>query len=525
MSETAAASSVVLLVCDPGQRGGLTEQLGDGPWVVEHADEMSAAMARVSAGGVDTLVLDLGLLPGDVALTVLDAARLDAPTTEVVVLLDPTAPEHEVAAYARGARCAVVRPEGGSTLRQLVALCLRAHHAAPTGRILDAVTAIARADEPRRLRARILEWSLALTDAKGASFFRLDDKGGGRSFTFAREHVEVVDAVAPRVLASGAPLALVGSPEELVAHGVVEGSKHGPALFQPVTCLYQQPSVLVVLREAGSAPFGASEADALALVAQVAGVALDRMAAGTAVQARTDELDKVRARLTEAEKSQGVGDLATGYAHQIQAPLQYLQAQLREAAQAVADLEGADGARESILYARDGADRVQAVIGELSLLGRSKADAEVPVERLVGIALRITGARQGVEVATELEELSVLGNVTHLSHALHQVLDNAIRFAETRVTIRAIQKEGTCVLTVADDGEGMPKTVAARVFEPFFTTRKDAPGMGLTNAKELVVGAGGTIDLQSTLGSGTTVVIELPLALAATVIPLPERFN
>jgi signal transduction histidine kinase len=68
------------------------------------------------------------------------------------------------------------------------------------------------------------------------------------------------------------------------------------------------------------------------------------------------------------------------------------------------------------------------------------------------------------------------------------------------------------VITIADNGCGIPAHNLTRVFEPFFTTREvgRGTGMGLTVAREIVRGTGGNIEIDSREGCGTTVTIRLP---------------
>jgi two-component system, cell cycle sensor histidine kinase and response regulator CckA len=69
-------------------------------------------------------------------------------------------------------------------------------------------------------------------------------------------------------------------------------------------------------------------------------------------------------------------------------------------------------------------------------------------------------------------------------------------------------------LTVTDDGEGMPEEVAARAFEPFFTTKQQGrgTGLGLATVYGIVAQAGGWVDIDSSIGQGTTVTVTLPAA-------------
>jgi signal transduction histidine kinase len=66
------------------------------------------------------------------------------------------------------------------------------------------------------------------------------------------------------------------------------------------------------------------------------------------------------------------------------------------------------------------------------------------------------------------------------------------------------------LLTVADQGKGIPADKQARIFEPFFTTRQQGTGLGLALVKKVVEAHGGTIRVESGADQGTTFVIELP---------------
>jgi signal transduction histidine kinase len=66
-------------------------------------------------------------------------------------------------------------------------------------------------------------------------------------------------------------------------------------------------------------------------------------------------------------------------------------------------------------------------------------------------------------------------------------------------------------ITVRDTGTGMPPGVLARIFEPYFSTKATGTGLGLTIAKRNAELNGGTVDVRSERGRGTTVTITLPL--------------
>jgi two-component system sensor histidine kinase PilS (NtrC family) len=80
-----------------------------------------------------------------------------------------------------------------------------------------------------------------------------------------------------------------------------------------------------------------------------------------------------------------------------------------------------------------------------------------------------------------------------------------------RVLVGAATQERRAVITVADDGPGLSQEQRARLFTPGFTTKPEGSGLGLTIVERIVNDHGGTIDVRSAPGQGTTFTIRLPL--------------
>ena len=81
---------------------------------------------------------------------------------------------------------------------------------------------------------------------------------------------------------------------------------------------------------------------------------------------------------------------------------------------------------------------------------------------------------------------------------------------------RPMDDGGTVCITITDTGIGMTEEVRNRVFEPFFTTKPDGlgSGLGLSMVKGFVEQTGGHIEIDSTVGRGTTITIQLPTIAA-----------
>ena len=82
-----------------------------------------------------------------------------------------------------------------------------------------------------------------------------------------------------------------------------------------------------------------------------------------------------------------------------------------------------------------------------------------------------------------------------------------------RVTMTTRKSDhGWVEIEIKDTGAGIPTDHLPRIFEPFFTTKEYGTGLGLTNVKRLVEDNGGTLDVTSVLGSGSSFVARFPAA-------------
>ena len=92
-----------------------------------------------------------------------------------------------------------------------------------------------------------------------------------------------------------------------------------------------------------------------------------------------------------------------------------------------------------------------------------------------------------------------------------ELMENAIDAGATRIAIET-RDGGLGLIRVSDDGCGMSKDTLARIFEPFYTTKKEGTGLGLATVLRLVHQYRGEVEVESGEDRGTTVTIRLPLA-------------
>jgi len=119
-----------------------------------------------------------------------------------------------------------------------------------------------------------------------------------------------------------------------------------------------------------------------------------------------------------------------------------------------------------------------------------------------------------VEVSLSLvqQPASVMLDESSLRGALMNLLLNAIAAMPDggKLTINVTGIDEMLRLEITDTGQGMAEEVAKKVFEPFYTTKEHGLGLGMPYAKKIIEQHGGTISLNSQVGEGTRIQIEVP---------------
>jgi signal transduction histidine kinase len=126
------------------------------------------------------------------------------------------------------------------------------------------------------------------------------------------------------------------------------------------------------------------------------------------------------------------------------------------------------------------------------------------------------GRGEGVEIKVETDDdLSpILGDAGQLQQAVIALATNAIDAMPQggRLVLRARSLETHVLLEISDTGIGIPSENLTKIFDPFFTTKEigQGTGLGLAVCYGIVTEHGGRLDVQSTVGVGTTFTISLP---------------
>jgi len=252
-----------------------------------------------------------------------------------------------------------------------------------------------------------------------------------------------------------------------------------------------------------------------------------------------DVSDRKRAEVTQRLAS--VGTLAAGVAHEINNPLTYVTSNLSFVGDLLARLRGADRgveeAEAAIREAIDGARRVRNIVRDLKFVSRAPDDrrVEVDIHAEIRSALNLaqTEIRHRARLVTRLDPVPpTKASEGQLGQVFVNLLVNAAQSIPegnpSLHTVRLFTRtdvEGWAVVEVSDTGAGMPADVRARIFEPFFTTKPvgTGTGLGLSICHGIVSGIGGTIEVDSVEGRGTTFRVRLPPAVPTDTARLAGR--
>jgi signal transduction histidine kinase len=147
--------------------------------------------------------------------------------------------------------------------------------------------------------------------------------------------------------------------------------------------------------------------------------------------------------------------------------------------------------------------------------GAGPVDVNQLIQEMVPM-LEAQAAPRSVEIVTQLaEDLPCIHfSKSHLERIVWNLVTNAIEAMWNkggRVLISTQQTEGSgAILTIRDNGPGIPQEQLSQVQEPFFTTKAAGTGLGLSLCRSMAWQYGGSLKIESTPGEGTTIAVTLP---------------
>lgn len=272
------------------------------------------------------------------------------------------------------------------------------------------------------------------------------------------------------------------------------------------------------------------------------------------VQERTASLQQAYSRILQQEKLAAVGSLAAGMAHEINNPNGFVQSNIATFKRYFDRMKDMLSHTQLLIAANTPLFKLQQETEELRK--KLKLDYVISdVEQLTEQSL--AGCERIARIVAALKSFSHVDETGESDADLNFELDNLLLVLESQIPADAVVirdtavlplypchpgllvqaflniiqnsllsrssglemriktsfEDGEILISISDNGCGIPETVLSRVFDPFFTTREvgSGTGMGLTVARDIIQKVGGTIEITSEVGRGTTALVRLPL--------------
>ena len=254
--------------------------------------------------------------------------------------------------------------------------------------------------------------------------------------------------------------------------------------------------------------------------------------ANAALLEQIAERQRMEEELLKARKIKSVGVLAAGIAHDFNNLLAGILGYV-SLAKVVAQTDATMVAY--LTEAEQACQRATALTQQLLTFAKGGAPVRYTVsivellKECVGFVLRGANMRGDIQIAADLWPVDV--DAGQINQVIHNVVLNAMQAMPGGGTVQVRAEnvvlaagvpftlpEGHYVkITVQDPGCGIPKEVLSNIFDPYFTTKAEGSGLGLTTAYAIVIKHEGYITIASEVDVGTTVVIYLPASQKATV--------
>jgi PAS domain S-box-containing protein len=240
------------------------------------------------------------------------------------------------------------------------------------------------------------------------------------------------------------------------------------------------------------------------------------------------ERKRLEAQLRQSQRLESVGQLAGGIAHDFNNFLSVIRGYARFL---IEGMDEEEPLRSDAIEIEKAAERASRLTGQLLIFSRNEVVQRrvVDLAEVLGGITSILARTVGENVSFQTDVERPLRRVEADPTQIEQVLVNLVVNArdampsggELRIELGnaagALEGADAVRLTVRDTGEGMSPHVVERAFEPFYSTKPkgEGTGLGLATVYGIVTQTGGTIEIQSAPGEGTTIEVLLPATEAA----------
>ncbi|WP_226677940.1 ATP-binding protein [Mesobacillus jeotgali] len=232
----------------------------------------------------------------------------------------------------------------------------------------------------------------------------------------------------------------------------------------------------------------------------------------TRFQSYVKAITSIHEDMRQKEKLAVIGQMATAIAHEIKNPLSSLKGftQLQQ------EKDKDDDQYYPIML--NEIDRINGIVNDLLILGKPNTAVKMP-KKLVDIIRYVISVidphaqRKDIQIKYDVDDSTVLlCDENQMKQVFINLIKNAMESMPNggTVTIQSEIEDGRALISVKDEGCGIPPEKLAKLGEPFYTTKQNGNGLGLMVTKKIIEEHEGTFNIKSEIGKGTIVTISAP---------------
>ena len=234
-----------------------------------------------------------------------------------------------------------------------------------------------------------------------------------------------------------------------------------------------------------------------------------------------DELGKSAELLAQSERESAWREMAKQVAHEIKNPLTPMKLSVQYLKK-MWNSKNPDWEKHfehfsiTIVQQIDTLSEIASAFSDFAKMPK-KTIQTVEIKDIINISLGLFKEHEKLKINFESEhtEYLVAGDKNQLTRVFNNLIKNSIQavsgVSEGEISIKIEAQENTCLISIRDNGIGIPTDRAERIFSPSFTTKTSGMGLGLSIVKSIVIDTGGKIWFESEENVGTTFYIQFPI--------------
>lgn len=219
--------------------------------------------------------------------------------------------------------------------------------------------------------------------------------------------------------------------------------------------------------------------------------------------------------LMQSEKLKLAGEIAAGVAHEIRNPMTVISGFIQ-----IMEADENSAFKDYVAIIQDEIERIDLIISEFLVLSRPQIETKDRIdlvqilnEIIVFYQLELQNRDITIQHQPSIQEAFIYGNKNQLKQVFINIIKNAIEAINSngQISIAIVKQHQSYMITIKDNGCGIPAHILDSIFEPFYTTKSKGTGLGMMITNKIIQDHQGTIKVFSKEHVGTDIHIHFPL--------------